>query len=258
MTPGGNHFAEEPQWEFQHGWVKNPPLRTQQDLLAKRKKDMLPDASFDVDGDGVVSSTDYFLSSQFDINKDGFIDDDERKELRKQMVQSLVKTYQSAPKVDNPATRALLRKFTKDLDNTVSKSSFVHDFNELYSRTASTQVADSTQMFGCLCPRELARHQQKVGHVDKYSGGQVTARTDRNYQDLKVGTDHTRWSGFDTRSEMIKSRRKARTAEMEQRNAAYCSTFPAPGNCNPTVDVLGPPGVRKHNHHRTGFHAPLL
>jgi hypothetical protein len=44
----------------------------------------------------------------------------------------------------------------------VAKDTFVHDFNELYNRTAMTQVADSTQVFGVLCPRELARYEQKV------------------------------------------------------------------------------------------------
>ena len=75
---------------------------------------------------------------------------------------------------------------------------------------------------------------------------------------MKIGVDHERWSGFGSRGEMMKSRRNEHAKEMRRRNEAFCATFPAPGNCNPNVPVLGHPGVRRHNHHRTGFHAPLL
>lgn len=211
----------------------------------------------------MVSAQDYFLSSKFDVNKDGFIDDDERKELRKTMVGALVKKYQSAPKLESLENDRLIKKFTRDIDKTVAKDTFVHDFNELYNRTAMTQVADSTQVFGVLCPRELARYEQKHGTASKYSSGQVTARTNRDVTDdarpgFKVGSDHARWSGFESRSDLIKARSQGRNRAAVQRLDGYASSFPPPGNCNPNVTVLGPPGVRPSQHHRNGYFAPLL
>ncbi len=39
---------------------------------------MKPDISYDIDGDGHVSSTDFFLAKKFDSNNDGILDNDER------------------------------------------------------------------------------------------------------------------------------------------------------------------------------------
>lgn len=40
---------------------------------------MLPDKSYDLDGDGHVSGKDYMLSKMFDKNKDGVLDAEERR-----------------------------------------------------------------------------------------------------------------------------------------------------------------------------------
>jgi len=240
--------------------VQKPKLRTRRELLQARKEALLPDKSFDVDGDGVVSAADYHLSSQFDVNKDGFIDKDERAQLRKAMVQSLIHKYTAAPKAESAETRNLINKFTRDLDRTVARDSFVHDFNELYNKTAMTQVCDSSQMFGVLCPRELARHEQKVNRVSKYQAGQVTPRTNRDVthgEGVKVGTDHTRWSGLASRQEMLRQRRLERRDEGAARIQRHQSTHQlAPGHVRPTHPaaghVRGPPGVRPSHHHRLG------
>jgi hypothetical protein len=244
----------------------------------------------------VVSAADYHLSSQFDVNKDGFIDKDERAQLRKAMVQSLIHKYTAAPKAESAETRNLINKFTRDLDRTVARDSFVHDFNELYvppasrspaatpapasppacpvvmraddlccawcryNKTAMTQVCDSSQMFGVLCPRELARHEQKLNRVSKYQAGQVTPRTNRDVthgEGVKVGTDHTRWSGLASRQEMLRQRRLERRDEGAARIQRHQSTHQlAPGHLRPTHPaaghVRGPPGVRPSHHHRLG------
>ena len=48
--------ATDPKWRHREGWVQKPRLRTRRELLAERKRALLPDQSFDVDGDGVVSA----------------------------------------------------------------------------------------------------------------------------------------------------------------------------------------------------------
>lgn len=69
--------------------------------------------------DGVVSSEDFALAQAFDINKDGVLDDDERHELRKEMVASLVAKYRRLPHSESEESEQLIRKFTKDIDQTV-------------------------------------------------------------------------------------------------------------------------------------------
>jgi hypothetical protein len=40
-------------------------------MKENRKKSMIPDKSYDLDGDGFVSQKDYFLAKQFDKDNDG-------------------------------------------------------------------------------------------------------------------------------------------------------------------------------------------
>ena len=96
----------------------------------------------------LVAGQDYFLSSQFDVNKDGQIDDDERGELRKTMVEALVRKYRAVPKAEDKETSEMIKMFTRDLDKTVSKSTFIHDFNQLYSSECTP-----TPGLGCDCCR---------------------------------------------------------------------------------------------------------
>ena len=161
--------------------------------------------------------------------------------------------------------QGLIRRFTSDLDRTVQKQSFVHDFNELYNKTATAQVADSTQMYKLLCPREVARHQQKLHKGTNYAAGQVTMRTNRDIQrgeGAKVGPDHTRWSRYGSRKEMLKARRLSHRQEAAAKTEKFLSTFPAPGNVRETFpgdhSLTGPPGVRPAHHHQIGRHAPFL
>jgi hypothetical protein len=52
-------------------WTRQPTHSVVADLRKSRKADALPDRSFDVDGDGVVSQLDYFYAKQFDVDGDG-------------------------------------------------------------------------------------------------------------------------------------------------------------------------------------------
>lgn len=46
-------------------WTKVPQHRTQTELFAKRRAARVPDISMDIDGDGVVGPTDYFVAKTF-------------------------------------------------------------------------------------------------------------------------------------------------------------------------------------------------
>ena len=61
------------------GWDKQPEISSRAALMAKRRSNMIPDATFDLDGDGCVSKEDYTISLRNDKNKDGRLDTAERK-----------------------------------------------------------------------------------------------------------------------------------------------------------------------------------
>ena len=84
-------------WDLRKDWVPEPRYHTKSQMQETRAAAMMPHHTFDVDGDGVVSQEDFRMSSQFDINKDGIIQLDERHELRKQMVDVLIKKYRRLP-----------------------------------------------------------------------------------------------------------------------------------------------------------------
>ena len=46
-------------------WLKVPAHGTRRELLASRRQELMPDISMDVDGDGVVGPTDYFVAKTF-------------------------------------------------------------------------------------------------------------------------------------------------------------------------------------------------
>ena len=52
---------------------------TRSKLLESRKKEPRPDISYDLDGDGSVSHKDLFLAKQFDLDRDGKLNQTERK-----------------------------------------------------------------------------------------------------------------------------------------------------------------------------------
>lgn len=66
-------------------WQGNPRFRTKHDLLRARRKERIPDASYDLDGDGVVSQKDYFYAKRFDADGNGRLSASERQEARSAM-----------------------------------------------------------------------------------------------------------------------------------------------------------------------------
>ena len=59
-------------------WTKVPKVSTRVDLLELRKKENLPDISYDLDGDGVVGGKDYCISKRFDLDCDGKLNNKEK------------------------------------------------------------------------------------------------------------------------------------------------------------------------------------
>jgi hypothetical protein len=61
-------------------WSQTPRYRTRQELNYARRAAKHPDLSYDIDGDGVVSSTDYFIGKQFSSERDHALNAQERRD----------------------------------------------------------------------------------------------------------------------------------------------------------------------------------
>ncbi|KAF4759538.1 hypothetical protein FOZ63_015201, partial [Perkinsus olseni] len=59
-------------------WEKEPKYRTKSEMLHQRRANLIPDISYDVDGDGVVGARDYFIAKNFDEDRDGRLNRKER------------------------------------------------------------------------------------------------------------------------------------------------------------------------------------
>jgi hypothetical protein len=67
-----------PSSRIPSAWEKVPKVATRSELLELRRKENLPDISYDLDGDGVVSGKDYYLGKRFDVDGDGRLNSRER------------------------------------------------------------------------------------------------------------------------------------------------------------------------------------
>ena len=227
------------------GHISNPRYRSHKELIAARAKDMRPDPSFDVDGDGVVSAQDFFLANQFDINGDKFLDEEERWELRKKMVDTVVAQYQKVPKGQDDPNKKLIRAFTDNVDESVKRADFPQRFTDLYNKTSVSMTWDSNRIRQGLqpsedtpgIPRSVAgrkggaayrtntareRSPHRIAPMGSNGAAVNTARSndtvdlDRGPEWLQGG-ERLKWSGFSSRSDLMKSRKASYRAVADER-----------------------------------------
>lgn len=70
-------------------YVEEPQFRTRSELLAQRKEAMKPDASYDLDGDGVVGVREYYFAARMDKDVSGDINMDEKLQGLKDLRQNV-------------------------------------------------------------------------------------------------------------------------------------------------------------------------
>jgi hypothetical protein len=129
-------------------------------------------------GDGVVSNQDLYLSTKFDDDGNGVLDDEERRELRKAMVQSAIAKYRRLPRAKGKDTEELIKAFTKNLDETVDRPDFLERYNHLHIQTMISSTADSTKMETVLQPLIVEQREKLIGAFSNFDENGDGVRTD--------------------------------------------------------------------------------
>jgi Ca2+-binding EF-hand superfamily protein len=169
-------WVSKGQWDPY--WTAQPRHRTVTELKEARRQSMKPHMSFDVDGDGVVSNQDLYLSTKFDDDGNGVLDDEERRELRKAMVQSAIAKYRRLPRAKGKDTEELIKAFTKNLDETVDRPDFLERYNHLHIQTMISSTADSTKMETVLQPLIVEQREKLIGAFSNFDENGDGVRTD--------------------------------------------------------------------------------
>ena len=79
-------------WDSKNQLYKSTPM-TRTKLLERRKKERIPDISYDLDGDGFVGGRDYVLSKRYDVDGDGKLNEIERKNALEGIENGVEKEY---------------------------------------------------------------------------------------------------------------------------------------------------------------------
>ena len=79
-------------WDTKNQLYRSTPM-TRTKLLERRKKERIPDISYDLDGDGFVGGRDYVLSKRYDVDGDGKLNEIERKNALEGIENGVEKEY---------------------------------------------------------------------------------------------------------------------------------------------------------------------
>ena len=66
---------------------------TQTELIAKRKKERIPDISYDLDKDGYVGGRDYVIAKRYDVDNDGKLNEQEKKAAYEGIINKIEENY---------------------------------------------------------------------------------------------------------------------------------------------------------------------
>jgi hypothetical protein len=103
-------------------WTHTPSFSSRSELLASRRAAARPHASYDVDGDGVVSHTDYWVATRFDSTLKGKLDATEVVRARQAVANGFMSGFHVV-KSSGP-TASLSHRVQQNPDGTLSSSAF--------------------------------------------------------------------------------------------------------------------------------------
>lgn len=107
-------------------WTKVPQHRTQTELFAKRRAARVPDISMDIDGDGVVGPTDYFVAKTF--GKDNRLTTPERGRVVEALEEGFLNQY--AWGYDQVGAQR--KNVVKQLRGKIFNGDNAHELNHVY------------------------------------------------------------------------------------------------------------------------------
>lgn len=147
-------------------WNPHPSHKTAADLFHTQHLSRLPDPTYDVDGDGVVSTEDLYMASKFDCNGDGILDQDELISLRRKMVNDVLQDYTEQPfAASGPSAQqvnAIVDSYKKSMgadDETATAAvldeNFPKKFNILQQQLFTQSGQSSNQMYQSLMARPI-------------------------------------------------------------------------------------------------------
>ena len=87
---------------------------TQTELIAKRKKERIPDISYDLDKDGYVGGRDYVIAKRYDIDNDGKLNEQEKKAAYEGILSGVEENY--VWNIDKGSKLRLLQKRGKFIE----------------------------------------------------------------------------------------------------------------------------------------------
>jgi hypothetical protein len=85
--------TDQNEHRYPREYLTTPQVKTRTELLQKRKKELIPDISYDIDGDGYVGHNDMVIAKIFDKNNDGILDPSEKQEMQNAINAGLMDKY---------------------------------------------------------------------------------------------------------------------------------------------------------------------
>ena len=93
QIPSVSPVLIDPNCKMPLGWSLSPSDKTRTGLIEERRLERIPHSSYDLDKDGKVGGSDLVISKLFDKDKDGVLNETERKEAEKALSQGVLEKF---------------------------------------------------------------------------------------------------------------------------------------------------------------------
>ena len=156
----GSNILKDYNHQIPSWWGNSPNSgkKTRTELLEARKKERLPDISFDLDGDGFVGGRDYVISKIYDKDGDGKLNQEERK---------------AADEAVRNVSKAI---YTKSLTRASKRSSF-----GMLNKRERSDPSELCSVEGCSSTLKTSSQLLKLTQSIRYQKKCPTSKYSRSY-----------------------------------------------------------------------------
>jgi hypothetical protein len=109
-------------------WTNVPAHRTLTELKAARRAERVPDRSYDIDGDGGIGPTDYFVAKQFSKEHDHRLNTGERQKVVEALESGMLDKYHFGYE----QAGAMRKNVVKQMRGKIFTGDNAHELNEVY------------------------------------------------------------------------------------------------------------------------------